>query len=36
VLERLGEAERAKLQRSNGMKMLQLKAELSLLDEIHD
>jgi hypothetical protein len=36
VLERLGEAERAKLQRSNGMKMLQLKAELSLLDELHD
>lgn len=36
VLGQLDEAERGKLQRGMGMKMEQLKAELSQLDTLHD
>lgn len=35
VLNRLDTAEKAKLQRSMGLKMEQLKAELKQLDELH-
>lgn len=35
VLERLEESERQRLQRSMGMKMAQLEAELQLLDQLH-
>jgi hypothetical protein len=36
LLASLDEAERGKLQRSMGMKMEQLKAEMSQLDTLHD
>jgi hypothetical protein len=36
VLAQLDEEERGRLQRSMGMKMEQLKAELQLLDTLHD
>ena len=35
VLERLEEGEKQRLQRSMGMKMAQLEAELQLLDQLH-
>ncbi|KAL4448358.1 hypothetical protein ABPG75_005577 [Micractinium tetrahymenae] len=36
VLQRLSEDERGKLQRSMGLKMEQLKAEVGQLDTLHD
>ncbi|PSC70456.1 late embryogenesis abundant [Micractinium conductrix] len=36
VLQRLSEQERGKLQRSMGLKMEQLKAEVADLDTLHD